>query len=107
MNDTSSLEAACSLFLQNSKANPFDTWLIVENEDVRRRAFEIIKTPVLQSRITTIKSLAHTILEEQKAGIRIIPPEEQYQKILLELITRIRIIVQLDSRMLRTPSTLS
>jgi tetratricopeptide (TPR) repeat protein len=78
MNDTSSLEAACSLFLQNSKANPFDTWLIVENEDVRRRAFEIINTPVLQSRITTIKSLAHTILEEQKAGIRIIPPEEQY-----------------------------
>ncbi|HJJ83545.1 MAG TPA: hypothetical protein O0X61_03170, partial [Methanocorpusculum sp.] len=78
MNDTSSLEAACSLFLQNSKANPFDTWLIVENEDVRRRAFELISTPVLQTRITTIKSLAHTILEEQKAGIRIIPPEEQY-----------------------------
>ena len=78
MNDTSSLETACSLFSLNSKTNPFDTWLIVENEDVRRRAFELISTPVLQTRITTIKSLAHTILEEQKAGIRIIPPEEQY-----------------------------
>ena len=78
MNDTSSLETACSLFSLNSKTKPFDTWLIVENEDVRRRAFELISTPVLQTRITTIKSLAHTILEEQKAGIRIIPPEEQY-----------------------------
>ena len=72
------LETACALYSQEAKTNPFNTWLIVENEDVRHRAFELIKTPVLQTRITTIKTLAHTILKEQNAGIRIIPPEEQY-----------------------------
>ena len=69
------LETACALYSQEAKTNPFNTWLIVENEDVRHRAFELIKTPVLQTRITTIKTLAHTILKEQNAGIRIIPPK--------------------------------
>ena len=73
-----SLETACSLFLEHAKTNPFDTWLIVENEDIKRRAFEIIQTPVLETRITTVKTLAHTILTEKNSGIRIISPEEQY-----------------------------
>ena len=78
MSQTASLETACRLFAENAKTNPFNTWLIVENEDVRRRAFEILNTPVLETRITTVKTLAHTILAEQNAKIRIIPPEEQY-----------------------------
>ena len=78
MSQTASLETACRLFAENAKTNPFNTWLIVENEDVRRRAFEILNTPVLETRITTVKTLAHTILSEQNAKIRIIPPEEQY-----------------------------
>ena len=74
----SALETACRLYQQEAKTNPFNTWLIVENEDVRRRAAELIASPVLDTRITTIKTLAHTILKEQNANIRIIPPEEQF-----------------------------
>jgi len=72
------LKTACSLFLDCAKTDPFNTWLIVETEEVRRRAFEILNTPVLQTRITTIRTLAQTILKEQNTNIRIIPEEEQY-----------------------------
>ncbi len=78
MNSPITLETACRRFTEKAKINPFNTWLIVENEDIRQRAFELIKTPVLQTRITTVKTLAHTLLKEQNTGIRIIPPEEQY-----------------------------
>ncbi len=72
------LREACQLFTAEARASPFSTWLIVENEDIRRHVFKHITTPVLADRITTPKSLAQTILQEQRIPIRIIPPEEQF-----------------------------